>query len=122
MIFVALLSSGMAFVRTAFFYILDIQGDRIVGQESLPIVLGEKKTLQMLKQLLVISLGVLLFAPIMTLTTTLAYGLILSVLYLSWVVHAFEKRWVVPGFRFEFLVETVFLFTAVVSLVWQLFA
>jgi hypothetical protein len=35
---------------------------------------------------------------------------------------AFEKRWVVPGFRFEFLVETVFLFTAVVSLVWQLFA
>lgn len=122
MIFVALLSSGMAFVRTAFFDILDIQGDRIVGQESLPIVLGEKKTLRMLKELLVISLGVLLFAPIMTLTTTLAYGLILSVLYLSWVVHAFEKRWVVPGFRFEFLVETVFLFTAVVSLVWQLFA
>jgi hypothetical protein len=38
------------------------------------------------------------------------------------VVQALEKDWMVPGFRFEFLVETIFLFTAGVALVWRLVA
>jgi len=122
MIFVSLWASVIVFVRTAFFDILDMQGDRIVGQESLPIVLGEKKTLRLLKQLLVVSLAVLLFAPVMHLATTLAYGMILSVFYMAGVVQALEKDWMVPGFRFEFLVETIFLFTAGIALVWRLVA
>jgi len=120
MIFVSLWASVIAFVRTAFFDILDMQGDRIVGQESLPIVLGEKKTVRILKQLLVIFLAALIFAPMMHLTTTLAYGMILSVFYIAAVLMAFEQHWVVPGFRFEFLVETLFVFTAMVSGLWQL--
>ncbi len=119
MIFVSLWASVIAFVRTAFFDILDMQGDRIVGQESLPIVLGEKKTVRILKQLLVIFLAALIFAPMMHLTTTLAYGMILSVFYVAAVLMAFEQHWVVPGFRFEFLVETLFVFTAMVSGLWQ---
>jgi 4-hydroxybenzoate polyprenyltransferase len=122
MVFVSLWASVMVFVRTAFFDILDMQGDRIVGQESLPIVLGERKTLRLLKRLLVISLAVLLFAPLMHLATTLAYGMILSVFYMAGVVQALERDWMVPGFRFEFLVETIFVFTAGVALVWRLLA
>ena len=122
MIFVSLWASVTAFVRTAFFDILGMQGDRIVGQESLPIVLGEKKTFRILERLLVIFLVALLLAPIVHLATTLAYGMILSVLYMATVLAAFERNWVVPGFRFEFLVETLFVFTAVVSGLWQLLA
>ncbi len=121
MIFVTLFAIAMAFVRTAFFDILDMQGDRLVGQESLPIVIGEKKSLRMLKQILMLCLAVLLFAPIMGLTTTLAYGLVFSVIYMAWVVQAFERHWILPGFRFEFLVETIFVFTAMVAFVWQSF-
>ena len=122
MVFVALWASMMAFVRTAFFDILDMQGDRIVGQESLPIVLGEDKTLRILKHLLVIFLAALIFAPMMRLTTTLAYGVILSIFYMASVLMAFERHWIVPGLRFEFLVETSFLFTAIVSGLWLLIA
>jgi 4-hydroxy-3-methylbut-2-enyl diphosphate reductase len=107
MLFVSLWASVMAFVRTAFFDILDMQGDRIVGQESLPIVLGKRKTFRILEQLLVIFLVALIFAPVIHLTTTLAYGMILSVFYMAAVLAAFERQWVVPGFRFEFLVETL---------------
>jgi 4-hydroxy-3-methylbut-2-enyl diphosphate reductase len=96
-----------------------MQGDRIVGQESLPIVLGERKTLRLLKRLLVISLAVLLFAPVMHLSTTLAYGMTLSVFYMAGVVQALERDWMVAGFRFELLVETIFVFTAGVALVWR---
>ena len=122
MLFVSLWASVMAFVRTAFFDILDMQGDRIVGQESLPIVLGKRKTFRILEQLLVIFLVALIFAPMMHLTTTLAYGMILSVIYMAGVLAAFERQWVVPGFRFEFLVETLFVFTAIVSGLWKLLA
>jgi 4-hydroxy-3-methylbut-2-enyl diphosphate reductase len=121
LVFVTLLATVLAFVRTAFFDILDMQGDRLVGQESLPIYIGKDKTLRLLKHLLILSLAVLLFAPIMRLTTTLAHGVILSVFYMGWVIQGFEQKWIVPGFRFEFLVETIFLFTAAVSLVWYLF-
>jgi 4-hydroxy-3-methylbut-2-enyl diphosphate reductase len=119
MIFVSLWASVMVFVRTAFFDIHDMQGDRIVGQESLPIVLGERKTFRILKQLLVIFLAALIFAPMMHLSTTLAYGMILSVFYMAEVLKAFERQWVVPGLRFEFLVETLFVFTAMVAGVWR---
>ncbi|NVM22196.1 MAG: 4-hydroxy-3-methylbut-2-enyl diphosphate reductase, partial [Desulfobacterales bacterium] len=122
MIFVSVWASVMAFVRTAFFDILDMQGDRIVGQESLPIMLGERKTLNILKELLVISLAVLLFAPVMHLATTLAYGMTLSVFYAGAVIQAFEQHWIMPGFRFEILVETIFVFTAGLAVMWQLFA
>ena len=118
--FVVLFASAVAFVRTAFFDILDMQGNRLVGQESLPIILGEKKVLALLKHVLIFSMGGCLFAPIMNLATTLAYGLILSLLYLGWSIQAFEKGWILPGSKFEFMVETVFPFTAVVSFAWQL--
>jgi 4-hydroxy-3-methylbut-2-enyl diphosphate reductase len=121
MVFVALLASTLAFVRTAFFDIVDMQGDRLVGQESLPIVIGKDRTQHLLKQLLILSLAVLLFAPVMKLTTSLAHGVIFSVFYLAWIVQAFEKNWILPGFRFEFLVETVFPFTAGITLFWHLF-
>jgi 4-hydroxy-3-methylbut-2-enyl diphosphate reductase len=121
MIFVTFLASVTAFVRTAFFDILDMQGDRIVGQDSLPIVLGEKKSLAVLKQLLFLIFAALVFSPVMNLTTTLAYGWTLSIFYMAAVVRAFEKSWMVPGFRFEFVVETVFPFTALVSVIWFLF-
>jgi 4-hydroxy-3-methylbut-2-enyl diphosphate reductase len=122
MAFVSLWASLVAFVRTAFFDILDMQGDRIVGQESLPIVLGDKKTLRLLKQLLALSFAILVLGPLVHIATSLAYGLTLSVFYMAGVILAFERNWIVPGFRFEFLVETIFVFTAGVSLVWHFLA
>jgi len=120
MLFVSLWASVLAFVRTAFFDISDMQGDRIVGQESLPIVLGEKRTFRMLKQLLLIFLVAFAVAPMLHLATTLAYAMVLPVFYMAAVLMAFERKWAFPGFRFEFIVETIFIFTAAVSGLWQL--
>jgi (E)-4-hydroxy-3-methyl-but-2-enyl pyrophosphate reductase len=119
MLFVAFWASTMAFVRTAFFDISDMQGDRIVGWESLPIVLGEKRTFRILKHLLLIFLVAFLVAPTLHLAATSAYAMILPVFYMAAVLMAFERNWVFPGFRFEFVVETLFPFTAVVSGLWQ---
>jgi (E)-4-hydroxy-3-methyl-but-2-enyl pyrophosphate reductase len=45
--------AGLVFVRTAFFDISDMQGSRIVGRETIPILLGERRTLDLLKAILV---------------------------------------------------------------------
>ncbi|TYT73628.1 4-hydroxy-3-methylbut-2-enyl diphosphate reductase [Desulfobotulus mexicanus] len=44
--------AALVFVRTAFFDIMALQGDRIVGKETLPILLGEEKSRRLLILLL----------------------------------------------------------------------
>ncbi|MFW5874615.1 MAG: 4-hydroxy-3-methylbut-2-enyl diphosphate reductase [bacterium] len=43
---------ALVFVRTSFFDIIDMQGSRIVGRETIPIILGEKRTMDLLKAVL----------------------------------------------------------------------
>jgi 4-hydroxybenzoate polyprenyltransferase len=47
-------SCGIVFWRTALSDLLDIQGDRIVGRETIPILIGVKKTRRLLQTLLAI--------------------------------------------------------------------
>ena len=47
-------SCGIVFWRTALSDLLDIQGDRIVGRETIPILIGVKKTRRILQTILVI--------------------------------------------------------------------
>lgn len=53
--------TALVFVRTAFFDISDMQGSRIVGRETIPILLGERRTLNLLKTVLVV---LVLFLPV----------------------------------------------------------
>lgn len=52
--------AALVFVRTAFFDISDMQGSRIVGRETIPILLGERRTMNLLKIILAV---LVLFLP-----------------------------------------------------------
>ena len=67
-------STGLVFVRTAFFDILDMQGDRIVGKETIPIIIGEKRTMVMLKITLVAIFWPRAGAGLLVLCALLAIG------------------------------------------------
>ena len=45
-------AAALVFARTAFFDLLDVQGDRIMGKETLPILLGNRRTIVLLKGML----------------------------------------------------------------------
>ncbi len=47
-----LYAAGLVFSRTAFFDIVAIQGDRIAGKETLPILLGEEKSFVLIRWVL----------------------------------------------------------------------
>jgi 4-hydroxy-3-methylbut-2-enyl diphosphate reductase len=113
-------SISLVFVRTAFFDILDMQGDRIVGRESIPILLGEKKALLLLKYILWINLSILLASSLFNLISSLGYFLIICPVFAFIVLSAHERGYMLPGTRLEFLVETHFVLAGVVTIIWSL--
>lgn len=111
-------STGLVFVRTAFFDTLDMQGDRIVGKETIPTLLGEKRTLRLLKIILLMLLAVLPAAALIGLLPGLAFGLCACPLFVAAVLLAYERSLMIPGIRLEFLLETNFILAGVVTLAW----
>jgi (E)-4-hydroxy-3-methyl-but-2-enyl pyrophosphate reductase len=113
-------ATGIAFVRTAYFDILDIQGDRIVGKETIPILMGPERSMRLLKALLVAGLVLLPAAGLMDVFTPLAYLLALASIYLLAIIFIHERGYLLPGLLLEFLVESLFVFTGVIALVYSL--
>ncbi|RPI77352.1 MAG: 4-hydroxy-3-methylbut-2-enyl diphosphate reductase [Desulfobacteraceae bacterium] len=105
---------ALVFIRSGLFEIFEAQGDRIVGIETLPIVLGEKKALNLFKTILLLTVLVLIFAPFL-LHRWFASLLILpfGLLYVS--MLAYEKRWIYPGLTLEALVEAALLLAGLLT-------
>lgn len=113
-------AAALVFVRTAFFDILDMQGDRLVGKETIPTLLGEKRSLRLLKRLLA---GLVVGLPVASALTPLpvfAVTLALCPAAMFAVLLAFEKGLMLPGVRLEFLVESHLVLAGVLALAWGL--
>jgi 4-hydroxy-3-methylbut-2-enyl diphosphate reductase len=111
---------GLVFARTAFFDILDIQGDRMLGKETIPLVFGEAATVRFLKRLL------LLLPVMMALAVSLGWvpglGVMLACcpLLLFGLIRVYEKKRIFAGTRLEFMVESTFILAGVLSIIWGL--
>ena len=115
-------SAGIVFVRTAFFDILDMQGDRIVGKETLPILLGEKRSLRMLKIVLACLIAMLILAAAAQFISNLGFLLVICPAALFLILRAYERGLILPSIKLEFLIETNFILAGVLSLLWTLVA
>ena len=101
-------STGLVFGRCAFFDLLDIQGNRIVGQETLPGVMGETRTMRMLRWL---STGLFLWGIIFYVVgithITSALVCVTALLFHS-LLRFYEKKRLVSSTRLHFFVESHF--------------
>jgi 4-hydroxy-3-methylbut-2-enyl diphosphate reductase len=113
-------SLSLVFVRTAFFDILDMQGDRIVGKETIPILLGEKRALRLLKTILTINFVILLVSSAFQSISSLGFALLICPAFVFFMLSAHERGYMLPGIRLEFLVESNFVMAGVMTLVWSL--
>lgn len=113
-------SLSLVFVRTAFFDILDMQGDRIVGKETIPILLGEKRALRLLKTILAINVGILFISSAFQLIPSLGFLLLICPAFIFIMISAHERGYMLPGTRLEFLVESNFVMAGVMTWVWSL--
>jgi 4-hydroxy-3-methylbut-2-enyl diphosphate reductase len=110
---------SISYIRSALFDIFQAQGDLIVGTETLPILLGEKKTLFLLKILLLCAAVILLGSPLFGLVTDYSYWMLLPLLTLGSCVLAYEKHWLYPGTNLEALVEGNFVLAGILAIIWE---
>ena len=118
-VIVFFLSACMVFVRTAFFDTLDMQGDRIVGKATIPILLGEKRTMRLLKIMLTVILAVLLMSSAFQFISTLGFLLAICPVFMFVMLLAYERGYMLPGIRLEFLVETHFIIAGIITIIWS---
>ena len=111
---------SLVFVRTAFFDILDMQGSRIVGKETIPILLGEKKTMAWLKNLAGLMMVVLIIASAFGAVSTLGYLLSLCPLSMLMFLSAYERGGIPSGLRQGFLMESHFILAGLLTALWSL--
>ena len=88
---------GLVFARTAFADILAIQGDRIAGRETLPIILGEKKSLTMVQGALGVSAASACLAFWMPGQTWLVFWLALVPLFMFLLIRLYRQDTILPG-------------------------
>ena len=110
----------LVFIRTAFFDILDMQGDRIVGRETIPILIGEKQSIKLLKILLLVSICLLVVPSFIGIMSAIGVGLSLSAVFLYAVISRYGKDNMLPSIGLEFLVETHFILAGVITFVMSL--
>ncbi|MFZ2631060.1 MAG: 4-hydroxy-3-methylbut-2-enyl diphosphate reductase [Desulfosalsimonadaceae bacterium] len=112
-------TTSLIFVRTAFFDILDIQGSRIVGKETIPILLGEKKTMGLLKILSGLMMVLMCLASAAHVVSTLGYLLSLCPLSILLFLSTHERRGVYSGLRQGVLMEGHFILAGLLALLWR---
>jgi 4-hydroxy-3-methylbut-2-enyl diphosphate reductase len=110
---------SLVYVKSALIDIMQVQGDLIVGKETLPIVLGERKTFSFLKKILSFTMVLLVAGPLLTVVSPLSYALVICPLSLAITLWLYEKRRLHPGKRFEALVEGPFFLAGLLAFIWQ---
>jgi (E)-4-hydroxy-3-methyl-but-2-enyl pyrophosphate reductase len=112
--------SSMCYVRAGLFDILNMQGDLIVGKETLPIALGERRALRLLFLVNAFVGGLLLIAAGTGVVSSLGYILIICFLIAVTYLTAYQRGWIKDGPSLQAIVEGNLLFAGLLALVWKL--
>ncbi len=108
-------ATGLAFARTAFMDILAVQGDRIAGRETLPILLGKKKTLNLVRYTLVAAIIIPLILSIWMSGVICGLSVIPAVMLI--LIFRHKKDNDISANFYEFWFEIPLLFAALVAAV-----
>jgi len=113
--------SSMCYIRSGLFDILNIQGDLIVGRETLPIALGEERTLKLLLLLNSLFAAIILLSTGIGIVSNLGYPLISCFLISVFYLEAYHKRWMRGGSPLKAIAETNLLLAGLLALIWKVF-
>ncbi len=108
----------LVFIRSNLVGIFDIQGDRIIGRETIPIIIGEKRTLAMLNLIVSLLALVLVIGWILNLFPSLALFLLIVPVYVGLYLVVYQRKKFVISALFEALVDGSFILPGVISWLW----
>lgn len=111
-------TAGIVFIRSALSDILDIQSDRLIGHETLPVLIGEGKTLLLLQGISGLLFLLLLSASPAGWSTSLGYVLLTVVFYIWICFKLYDRRSGFSGVVLEGLLESSYIIAGMSALLW----
>ena len=111
--------AGLVFVRSGIFEIQALEGDRIVGKETLAIALGKERTFTVLNLLTALLMVLLAAATAWGLLPTLGYALLGCGLYALGYLTLYQRGYIESGLLLEGLVEGNMLLAGWLSFLWD---
>jgi len=107
------------FVRSVVFDIVSLEGDRIVGRETIPIFLGQNRTQAMLMILAVCTAALMISFAYVGLVPELAYFLAVSPVVMVVELYVFQKRRMQASKLFEAIIDSNFIVTGIIAYLWR---
>jgi (E)-4-hydroxy-3-methyl-but-2-enyl pyrophosphate reductase len=111
--------AGMIFIRSGLFEIMAIEGDRVVGKETLAIALGKERTLNLLSACTLGFIAMLLLAAWAGVIPSLGYLLSLSGLYAMGYLILYRRGLLESGLMLESLVEGNMILAGILAFIWD---
>ncbi len=105
----------LVFVRNALFDVFEVQGDRIVGKETLPVCIGKEKTLLVLNIIMMFLLILLLLMPLFGLMSKAGFWLLPGIIYIIGLTRLYNRGKISQGPKLEFCLDTVFYLLAALA-------
>jgi len=109
---------GLVYIRSVLSDIRDIRGDRLVGRETIPIIIGGTVTKVFLAFLTVALAVMLVAASVAGWAGPFGYLLALSVVYTATYLVLYHRGLINNGLSFDLMVDGVFHFTGLSAIVW----
>ncbi len=114
---VFLFAEGIVMARTVYFDILAMQGDRITGRETLPILLGEKQSFKIIKYVLLGDTALIFLAGFSDLMIQRSFLLAFIPFVMLLLISFFEKDNLISGGHREFIIESLFIVAGLMAAV-----
>jgi 4-hydroxy-3-methylbut-2-enyl diphosphate reductase len=111
--------AGMIFIRSGLFEIMAIEGDRVVGKETLAIALGKERTFTLLVGGSLAFVAMLLAAAWAGVIPSLGYALSLSGLYMLGYLFLYHRGLMESSLMLESLVEGNMILAGVLAFIWD---
>ena len=111
-------TAALVFIRSALSDILGIQSDRLIGLETIPVLIGEGRTFLLLQGISGLLFVLLLAASPAGWTTPLSFVLLSSVFYIWICFKLYDRRSGFSGVVMEGLLESSYIVAGVSALLW----
>jgi 4-hydroxy-3-methylbut-2-enyl diphosphate reductase len=109
--------TGLVFVRALLRDFRDIQADRLIGRETLPILLGVARTRRLLYATLIAVAAIMVLVTILGgLPLPLGFALLVPLAFAAACVPLFTRETMVQGFRAEGIIDAAFFLAGLIAL------
>lgn len=111
---------ALSFIRGVFLDIKDIQGDKLIGKETIPIAIGKKRTKILLVFISIFIAALLIISPNLGWTSNFSYYLLLCIVYACGYLFLYHKRIIKEGMLCEAVADFNFILAGIIAYIWRI--